>query len=379
MSKKDLADILTQKPVKEKGINKAHHPRYPKDFVHQADLLFMPHDGKYKYILTVVDNGTRQVDAEPLSSKKAKQVTKAIEVIYDRDVLKKPDVLQVDDGKEFKGDFQTWCKDNNISVRVAKPQRHCQQAIVENKNKVIAKKLFRRMLQQELITGVQSNSWVSDLENVIKEINEEVSKKKIRKLRYANIYRCMGDECNLLDEGQKVRVQLDAPRDVLSGKKLHGKFHETDVRWSVQPHTITKANILPGSPVLYNLENDDSVAYTKNQLMPYNEEQVKEQGYKVIRPVGEKEGYKIYVAEKIVDKRKFRNRIEYLVKWEGFPSSANTWETAVVMREDAPELVDEFEGEPVKKAPKKASTKKTPAKAPTKPRAKTRVKRFNYF
>ena len=63
-----------------------------KDEVHQADLLFLPHDtvkaGRvnktYRYALTLVDVGTRYKEAEPLTSKDSKEVTKAFEKIYSR-------------------------------------------------------------------------------------------------------------------------------------------------------------------------------------------------------------------------------------------------------------------------------------------------------
>ena len=47
--------------------------------VHQADLLFLPHDqpgrGRklYKYALTVVDIASRYKEAEPLAKKEAKE------------------------------------------------------------------------------------------------------------------------------------------------------------------------------------------------------------------------------------------------------------------------------------------------------------------
>ena len=51
--------------------------------VHQADLLFLPHDrlprGRktYKYALTVVDVASRYKEAEPLSTKESAEVAKA--------------------------------------------------------------------------------------------------------------------------------------------------------------------------------------------------------------------------------------------------------------------------------------------------------------
>ena len=56
--------------------------------VHQADLLFLPHDrlprGKkvYKYALTVVDVASRYKEAEPLTSKSAAEVADALSRIY---------------------------------------------------------------------------------------------------------------------------------------------------------------------------------------------------------------------------------------------------------------------------------------------------------
>ena len=59
--------------------------------VHQADLLFLPHDRvkrkTYKYALTVVDVSSRFKEAEPLSSKSSEEVAKAFEKIYSRKEL----------------------------------------------------------------------------------------------------------------------------------------------------------------------------------------------------------------------------------------------------------------------------------------------------
>ncbi|KAK3592199.1 hypothetical protein CHS0354_001825 [Potamilus streckersoni] len=78
--------------------------------VHQADILFLPHDtiktrGRksrtYKYALTVVDIACRYKEAEPLSTKTASEVASAFERIYQRGGLRWPQLLQVDPGKEI--------------------------------------------------------------------------------------------------------------------------------------------------------------------------------------------------------------------------------------------------------------------------------------
>ena len=77
--------------------------------VHQADLLFLPHDklprGRkvYKYALTVVDVASRYKEAEPLTSKNSDEVAQAFQKIYKPGPLKWPEMLQVDPGREFMG------------------------------------------------------------------------------------------------------------------------------------------------------------------------------------------------------------------------------------------------------------------------------------
>ena len=86
--------------------------------VHQADLLFLPHDkvGRrtYKYALTVVDVASRFKEAEPLTTKEAKEVAGALSRIYKRGPLKWPKLLQVDPGREFMGEVnKLLAKHNN--------------------------------------------------------------------------------------------------------------------------------------------------------------------------------------------------------------------------------------------------------------------------
>ncbi|MCV6577313.1 MAG: hypothetical protein OIF58_16445, partial [Cohaesibacter sp.] len=64
--------------------------------VHQADLLFLPHDklplGRkvFKYALTVADVASRYKEAEPLTSKNSDEFAQAFQKIYKRGPLKWP-------------------------------------------------------------------------------------------------------------------------------------------------------------------------------------------------------------------------------------------------------------------------------------------------
>ena len=89
--------------------------------VHQADLLYLPHDRPprsrktFKYALTVVDVASRYKEAEPLTTKEAKEVAAALERIYSRGPLKCPKLLQVDPGREFMGAVNQLLSKHNVS------------------------------------------------------------------------------------------------------------------------------------------------------------------------------------------------------------------------------------------------------------------------
>jgi len=68
-------------PSKEKGDNMPHF-QYPNpNIIHQADLLFLPNDNGYKFLLVVVDVGSRLCDAVPLKTKSDMEIIQAFNTI----------------------------------------------------------------------------------------------------------------------------------------------------------------------------------------------------------------------------------------------------------------------------------------------------------
>ena len=146
--------------------------------VHQADLLFLPHDRTkrkiYKYALTVVDVASRYKEAEPLATKEAKEVADALSRIYSRSPLKWPKLLQVDPGREFMGVVNTLLKKHNTKIRRGRINIHRDQAIVERFNRTISERLFNHQYAQEmLLNGKRSVEWVSRLSSVVEALNNE--------------------------------------------------------------------------------------------------------------------------------------------------------------------------------------------------------------
>ena len=116
--------------------------------VHQANLLFLPHDklphGRkvYKYALTVVDVASRYKAAESLTSKESDEVLKAFQRIYKRGPLKWPQLLQVDPGREFMGAVTKVMENNKTAIRRGRTEIHRDQALVERFNRTLAERLF---------------------------------------------------------------------------------------------------------------------------------------------------------------------------------------------------------------------------------------------
>ena len=241
----NIIDNLYKKPRREKPNESAHFPNFNKNEFHQADLLFLPTDNGHPYALVVVDVGSRMCDAVPLMSKLSSEVVRGFKTIYQSHKILKPptSVIGVDSGSEFKGDAKKYFSNVlKVKVQVAKPGRHRQVSIVERKNQDIGTKLFKRMTAEELLTDATSVAWVEYLPTVISLINKN-TKKTFVKQKTTHKYSFKGE---VLEQGTKVRKALDQPRS-LFGEKLHGKFRNSDIRFSIEPHIITESIVLPDS------------------------------------------------------------------------------------------------------------------------------------
>ena len=151
--------------------------------VHQADLLYLPHDRPprsrktFKYALTVVDVASRYKEAEPLTTKEAKEVAAALERIYSRGPLKGPKLLQVDPGREFMGAVNQLLSKHNVEVRRGRVDIHRDQPIVERFNRTLAERLFGHQygVEMRLPEGQRSTAWVKRLPQVVAALNNEVT------------------------------------------------------------------------------------------------------------------------------------------------------------------------------------------------------------
>ena len=145
--------------------------------VHQADLLFLPHDrvGRktFRYTLTVVDAASRYKEAEPLTSKTTAEVTDALSWIYRWGPLKWPKLLQVDPGREFMGAVSQLLAKHSVQVRRGRVDIHR----VERGNRTLAEWLFGQYTEEmRLPSGQRSTGWVARLPGVVAALNGEVTR-----------------------------------------------------------------------------------------------------------------------------------------------------------------------------------------------------------
>eukprot|EP01033_Poteriospumella_lacustris_P010245 gene10245-gene11039 len=295
---------------------------FNKNIFHQADILYMPEDKDYKFILVVVDPYDNSVDAEPVKDilSKDNDVLKAFKKIYSRKYLDFPNILTLDKGAEFTQEpVKKYFKDNEVYIKYSLTGRSRQLATVERMNQRIGTILLKRMANQELITGEKSKEWVDDLKTLIEYYNE----KKKKPLKAEISPDPIADEYtgNLLKIGTKVRLQLDFPIDNVKGNRLIGKFRSGDTRWTAKIYKITEVLLKPGFPPMYLTDADDNVARTKNQLQKVSNKE-DEPDSRFIR--GNPENY---IISKILDKKIENGKTFFLVKWRGFNNpDDNTWE-----------------------------------------------------
>ena len=244
------------------------HPKFDVEIpneVHQADLLYLPHDKiakrTYKYALTVVDVASRFKEAEPLTSKTAVEVAEALSRIYKRSPLKWPKLLQVDPGKEFMGAVSQLLAKHGVSVRRGRVDVHRDQGIVERFNRTLAERLFGHQYAQEMLSEQRSSEWVARLPAVIAALNGEVTrligKRPSEAIRSKAVsarpaaparHRPIGFKEQKLPLGVGVRY-LYQPGELEGGRR-----RATDPTWSLTVHRVERTVTKSGDPVVYYLD-----------------------------------------------------------------------------------------------------------------------------
>ena len=225
--------------------------------IHQADILYLPHDKYekkiYNYALNIVDVASRYIGFYQLTTKNSKEVAQAFQWIYGNTLLTYPKTLIIYDGKEFYGKTMKLMGKHAVIILRGDPSQHQSQGIVEGFNRTLEDRLFSYQYHKELKDPSKSNrEWVSRLQNVVSALNNEktrlIEMKPIDAIKETSVRQGFSQpiknyEEKLLDVGKKVRY-LYEPGE-LEGQQYGGerRRRSTDPLWSVDVYKITLKSI----------------------------------------------------------------------------------------------------------------------------------------
>ena len=174
-----LAEELHKQYKKPKQLRKIYFRS--KDNIWNADLVIMPTENNYKYILTVLDGYTRYAWVIPLKHKDGLSVSNAFKEMM-KISNRKPNKLWVDQGKEFynkhmfklfkfkKEDILERDKNGEYKNQIYSVFNASKNPIIERFNKTLTNKLWK----QFTIQGNQK--WLKILPAIVKKYNNTIYK-----------------------------------------------------------------------------------------------------------------------------------------------------------------------------------------------------------
>ena len=247
--------------------------------MHQADLLYLPHDkvyqNIYKYTLQVIDVASRFKASRPLKTKKASEVADMLKDVYRKGPLKYPKELHVDNGSEFKADVLKLMKEHDVKViSVTTKYHHNFTAFVERFNKTLGERLFKAQDAQELQNPTKdSKIWVKYLQKAVSRLNSE--KTRMLGMTPAKAVKFDNVELKIKAYPKENILPLDSLyRYLYQPGELEGgdRRRATDMVWSWDTHRLDRVVEDPGQRVLYYLaEGGPKCAFVREELMLISE------------------------------------------------------------------------------------------------------------
>jgi len=154
-----IADELHHEFRKSKHLLKVKV--FAKDDIWSADLVEMPKEGKFKYILTVIDLYTKYAWAIPVANKKGITISDAFEKIMKKSG-RTPTKMWVDQGKEF------YNKDvKKLSFEIYSTNNDGKAVVIERFNRTLKQMMFK------LFTEKGNQKWLHLLPGVVKTYNNK--------------------------------------------------------------------------------------------------------------------------------------------------------------------------------------------------------------
>ena len=277
----------------------------------QADLVDMSamarqNDGN-RYLLTCIDVFSKRAWAVPLKNKSGETVKSAFEDIFKDEV---PNMLQTDKGTEFlNSTVQALFAQHDIKHYTSENE-DIKAAVVERFNRTLKNKMWR------YFTYAKTQKYIDVLDEMIQSYNNtyhrsigmapnEVTLGNMQKV-VERLYPIKQKPVYKFEIGDKVRMS--------KGKHVFKRGYMQG--WTDEIFTVTER--YPTDPGTYGVKD-------------YGGEDIKGKFYaQELQKVTKADD--VYEVEEVVKTRKRAGRVEYFVKWKGYPSKFYSWVDAVTTK-----------------------------------------------
>jgi hypothetical protein len=265
-----------------------------------------------RYLLVLIDVVSKYLWVEPLKSKTGPVVLEGFKNVF-KQMSRRPKKLQTDDGKEFwYGGLQNFLREKDIKFFTLKSDK--KASLAERVIRTLKEKMFRYMTEKH------TKKYIDVLSDLV--------------FSYNNTYhRAIGmtpTEVNIENEGKVLRNLYGSAWGMPKGKpkkkekpkykigefvrisKLKGPFAKGyRGNWTEEVFVVSKVI--------------ESFPYARYELKDWGDEVLKGTFYeKELQSVGIDAG-RYWKVEKVIKSKKVGQKTKYLVKWEGYPESLNSW------------------------------------------------------
>ena len=277
----------------------------------QMDLADMQslkqYNDEYRYLLVCIDVFSKYAWIVPIKSKTGPAIVEAFKVILASG--RKPQKIMTDQGTEFfNKSFQALLK--NEDIQLFNTFNETKASIVERVIRTFKSKMWR------YFTAKKTMRYLEMLPDLVYSYNH--SRHRSIKMKPALVNTENEDDVfhtlygSFFDNVQPVKYKFKVG-DKVRISKLKRKFEKSYLpNFSTEIFVVSKR--LPRDPPVYKLKD-------------YDGEELKGTFYdKELQKVVKDDD--VYEVEKILKKRGRGSKVQYLVKWLGYPNKFNSWVNA---------------------------------------------------
>lgn len=272
----------------------------------QADLVDLSslskYNNGYKYLLTCIDILSKYAWAIPLKTKSGKDILDGLVRIFKSGRI--PKTFQTDKGTEFLNRLvQNYFKKNDVHFFVTHSDK--KASVIERWNRTLKTKMWKYFTFK--------NTWryIDVLPDLLESYNNSFHRSiqmkpvEVNKKNESLVWHTLYGKNFIQPIRYKFRVG-DQVR-ISKAKKLFDKGYLPN--WTTEIFVVSES--LPRRPPVYRLKD------LQGEVLGgiFYEEELQ----------GIQKDDNVYQIERILEKRRVKNRLEYFVKWKGYPDKFNSW------------------------------------------------------